>query len=58
MKNWKTTLAGLVAGLPVMIDALITAYNSGAFTEKSGLQLALSIGIVLLGVLSADKAKV
>lgn len=54
MKNYKTTLAGLVTGLPILIDALVTAYNAGTFTGKTGIQLSLSIGLVLLGVLSKD----
>lgn len=53
--NWKTTIAGLIAGLPVGIDALITAFNAGAFTGKSGAQLALAIGIILFGVYAKDK---
>ncbi len=54
MKNWKTTLAGLIAGLPVMADALITAYQAGAFTGKTGAQLVLGIGLVLFGALAKD----
>lgn len=54
MKSWKTTLAGLAAGVPVAIDALVQAYNSGAFTDKSGVQLLAGIGLVLLGLVSKD----
>lgn len=57
MKDLKTTLAGLVAGIPMAVDALMTAYNSGAFTGKSGVQLAIAIAIVLLGYLASDKKK-
>jgi len=57
MKNYKTTLAGLIAGLPLLIDALIQAYNAGAFTDKSGNQLLLAIGVVLIGYLASDKNK-
>lgn len=39
MKNWKTTLAGLVAGLPFAIDAIVQAYTAGYFTDKTGWQL-------------------
>lgn len=52
--NWKTTVAGLVAGLPVVADSLLTAYNSGAFNGKTGIQLFIGIGIVVLGALSHD----
>lgn len=38
-KNWKTTLAGLVAGLPFAIDAIVQAYTAGYFTDKTGWQL-------------------
>lgn len=54
MKNWKTTLAGLLAGLPIAIDSLIAAYNAGTFTGKSGSQLLLSIGLVLLALYAKD----
>ncbi len=55
MKNIQTKLAGLLAGLPMAADALLTAYNAGTFTGKTGLQLATAIGIVLLGLLSKYK---
>lgn len=57
MKNLKTTLAGLLTGLPLLIDSLIQAYNNGAFTDKSGSQLLLAIGLVLMGYLASDKKK-
>lgn len=55
MKNWKTTLAGLLAGVPIAAQAVLEAYNAGALTGKTGLQLILSIGLILLGAYSKDK---
>jgi len=55
MKNWKTLLGGLIAGLPLAYDSLMTAFNAGAFTGKSGGQLALAIGLILLGVYAKDR---
>ena len=55
MKDWKTTLAGLLAGLPAAIMALIEAYNAGYFTEKSGLQLAMGIAFILIGKFATEK---
>ena len=57
MKNWKTTVAGALAGLPLLIDALIQAYNAGAFTGKSGSQLALSIALIVIGYILKDPKK-
>lgn len=57
MKNIKTTLAGIVAGLPLLIDALIQAYNAGAFTGKSGIQLVLSIALIVIGWFLKDPKK-
>jgi len=57
MKNFKTTVAGIVAGLPLLIDALIQAYNSGAFTGKSGSQLFLSIALIIIGYILKDPKK-
>ena len=54
MKNLKTSLAGLLAGLPFIVDALLQAYTAGSFTNKSGLQLVAAIGVVLLGLYSKD----
>lgn len=54
MKNFKTSLAGIIAGVPFIIDALMQAYSAGAFTGKSGLQLVAAIGVVLLGLYSKD----
>jgi hypothetical protein len=54
MRNWKTTLAGLLAAAPIAIDALITAYNAGAFTDKSGGQLLVAIGIALFARYAKD----
>lgn len=54
MKNWRTTLAGLVTGLPFLIDALVQAYNSGAFTDKSGWQLFGAIGWIVVTFLVKD----
>lgn len=52
--SWKTTLAGLIAGLPIAADALIQAYTAGTFTGKTGAQLALGIGAVLIGAFAKD----
>ena len=57
MKNLKTTVAGIVAGLPLLIDALIQAYNAGAFTGKSGSQLVLSIALIIIGYILKDPKK-
>ena len=55
MKDWKTTLAGLLAGIPTALMALLEAYNSGYFTEKSGIQLFVGIAFILLGKFASDK---
>jgi len=54
MKNWRTTLAGLIIGLPVAMQAILEAYTSGAFTDKTGMQLFVSIGLIVLARLSKD----
>ena len=54
MKNVKTSIAGLIAGVPFIIDALMQAYSTGTFTGKSGMQLVAAIGVVLLGLYSKD----
>lgn len=54
MKNWKTTVAGFLAGLPLGIDAIVQANNAGAFTGKTGSQLAAALGFILLGAFAKD----
>lgn len=54
MKNWKTTLSGLLIGLPLAIDAISTAYTSGIFYGKSGLELLVAVGAVLFGAYAKD----
>lgn len=55
MKNWKTTIAGFAVGFPGLVDALIDAFTSGYFTDKSGWQLAASIAFIVLGAVLKDK---
>ena len=57
MKDLKTTITGLVAGVPLAAQALLTAFEQGAFTGKTGLQLLAAIGLILLGLWSSDKKK-
>lgn len=54
MKNWRTTLAGIALAAYPIIDAIIQAYTAGYFTDKTGSQLWLGIGFIVLGVLSKD----
>jgi hypothetical protein len=55
MKNWKTMLAGFLAGLPIAIEALLSAYQEGTFTGKTGSHLVLAIGIIIFGIYAKDK---
>ncbi len=52
--NNKTTLAGLLAGGIPIITALITAYQTGAFTGKTGEQVAMGVAIIIFGIVSKD----
>jgi len=54
MRNWRTTIAGLIVGLPVAVQAILEAYTAGAFTDKTGLQLFAAIGLIVLARLSKD----
>lgn len=54
LTSWKTTLGGLLAGLPIGIDAIVQAANGGALVGKTGAQLLLAIGLILLGAYSKD----
>lgn len=54
MKSWKTTLAGFITGISFGIDAIVQANNAGAFTGKTGSELAAALGMVLLGLWAKD----
>ena len=54
LTSWKTTLAGILAGLPIGIDAIVQAANGGALVGKTGAQLLLAIGLILIGAYSKD----
>jgi len=54
MKNWRTTLAGLVVSAPFIVDALLQAYTAGYFTDKTGGQLFVSIAFVVFARLAKD----
>lgn len=55
MKNWKTLLGGLVAGLPVAISGIDEAIKAGTIDTTSIGKFALGIGLVLLGIFAKDK---
>jgi len=57
MKDWKTTLAGLVTGLPFAIDSLLQAYAAGYFTDKTGWTLFGSLAWILVTALVKDSKK-
>jgi len=54
MKDWRTTLAGLVTGLPFAINALMEAYTAGYFTDKTGWTLFGSLAWILVTALVKD----
>lgn len=57
LKNWKTTLAGLVAGAGVAGNAILDAAQQGAFTGKHGMALVFAAGIIAIGAYSKDHDK-
>ena len=54
LKNFKTTIAGIVAGLPIAVHAIFQAITDGTLTGQSGSQLLMGLGIVLLGAYAKD----
>ena len=54
MKSIKTTLAGIVGGTSIVIEALYDAYTSGAFDGKSRMGIIIGVVIIVLGTLSKD----
>ena len=57
MKDWRTTLAGLLTGLPFAIDAIMQAYTAGYFTDKTGWTLFGSLAWILMTALVKDSKK-
>ena len=54
LKSWKTTLGGLIAGLPMVIYSVNAAVSSGSFTGKSAVEVAMGIGAILIGCYAKD----
>jgi hypothetical protein len=57
MKNWRTTISGILLGLYPIIDSLMDAYQKGYFEGKKGFQLFAGIAIIILGVVAHDPKK-
>lgn len=56
MKDWKTTLAGLLTGLPFAVNALMEAYTAGYFTGKTGWTLFGALAWILVTALVKDSS--
>ena len=54
LKNWKTTLMGLLAGGAMGYDAVMQALMTGGLTGKSGWQLVAAIAVIFGGAYAAD----
>ena len=52
MKNWKTTLVGIIAGTLTILQTTLTAYQSGEPVQW--LQVALGIALMAFGVVCKD----
>ena len=56
LKHFKTTLIGFAIGIYPLIQAIQEAYAAGYFTDKTGLQFWVSLGIIVLAYYSKDKS--
>lgn len=54
MKNWKTTLGGVLVASYPFITALSNAYEAGYFTTLEGFKLIGGVIIIIMGVLAKD----
>lgn len=54
MKNWKTTLLGILLGSAPLIDGIKTAYESGNFDDKTNFEIVLAIVLILIGIIAKD----
>ena len=57
MKDLKTTIAGLVLGLPIAVDAINQAYQAGVFTGKTILQTIIAAVIIIVLAWAKDRVK-
>ncbi len=53
-KNFKTTLAGIVGGASIVIEALYEAWEKGIFTSSNKKEIVIGVAIIALGALSKD----
>ncbi len=54
MKSWKTTLAGLIGGIPTLIISVLQAIKDGQITDTSGKGLAIGVAMILIGAFAKD----
>lgn len=54
MKNYKTTLCGIAAGIIPILTSLFNAYNAGQFTGQSTSQILMGIAIIVMGCVAKD----
>jgi len=52
MKNWKTTLAGIILGAIPLEQGIANSLGTGVSIQWS--QIAIGLALVVLGVLSKD----
>lgn len=56
LKNFKTTLVGFLMGIYPLITSIQEAYQAGYFTDKTGAQFWVGLGLIVLGYYSKDKS--
>lgn len=54
MKNWKTTLAGVLTGGPLIACQLFHICSAGHFGNTDWLSIVSGIGAILMGAIAKD----
>jgi hypothetical protein len=52
--SWRTSLAGLLVGLPFVYPALKAALDEGSSSDLDLKSLCIGVGIILLGISAND----
>lgn len=54
MKSWKTTAAGIVAGLSILLSQASTLLDDDAKTNPSWSEIVAAIGMLGVGIFARD----
>lgn len=57
MENLKTSIGGWILGAIPLVKGILEAYESGAFTGQSTVEIILGVATIVFGIWAKDPKK-